>query len=365
MEPRITLKRAAPIAAALALGAGAGAGVYAGVSGGSSGPRTSTVVASVPAQSTAKTTASPISLTQLYKDASPGVVDITVTSTQTNDNGGFFGPQQQQSAAEGSGFVYDAKGNIITNAHVVDGATSIKVQFKDGTTAKATLVGKDESTDIAVIKVDVASSELHPLTLGTSSDVQPGQEVAAIGSPFGLAETMTAGIVSAVNRTITAPNNFSISGAIQTDAAINHGNSGGPLLSSDGRVIGVNAQIESNSNDNAGVGFAIPIDAVKNVADDVIAGKTVQHAYLGVSVQDASAVAGAQVESVKSGSPAEQAGLKAGDIVTAIDGKSVANADDLTALVATYKPGDTAKLTVKRIGSTQTISVTFGQRPSS
>jgi putative serine protease PepD len=364
VEPRITIKRAAPIAAALALGAGAGVGVYAGVGGGSSGTKTSTIVASVPAQSTAKTTASPISLTQLYKDASPGVVDITVNSTQSSDNG-FFGPQQQQTEAEGSGFVYDAKGDIITNAHVVDGATAIKVQFKDGTTAKATLVGKDESTDIAVIKVDVASSELHPLTIGTSSGVQPGQEVAAIGSPFGLAETMTAGIVSAVNRTITAPNNFSISGAIQTDAAINHGNSGGPLLNTDGQVIGVNAQIESNSNDNAGVGFAIPIDAVKSVANDVISGKTVQHAYLGVSVQDATSVAGAQIASVKSGSPAAKAGLKAGDIVTAIDGKSVASSDDLTALVATYKPGDTAKLTVKRIGSTQTVSVTFEQRPSS
>jgi putative serine protease PepD len=363
VEPRKTFRRAAPIAAALALGAGAGAGIYAGVGGGSSGSKTSTVVASVPAQSTAKTSASPISLTQLYKDASPGVVDITVASTQTNNNG-FFGPQQQQSEAEGSGFVYDSNGDIITNAHVVDGATSIKVQFKDGTTAKATLVGKDESTDIAVIKVDVASSELHPLTLGTSSGVQPGQEVAAIGSPFGLAETMTAGIVSAVSRTITAPNNYSISGAIQTDAAINHGNSGGPLLNTDGQVIGVNAQIESNSNDNAGVGFAIPIDAVKSVAQDVIAGKTVQHAYLGVSVQDATSGAGATIESVKSGSPADSAGLKAGDIVTAIDGKSVTGADDLTALVATYKPGDTAKLTVKRSGSTQTISVTFGQRPS-
>ena len=363
MEPRITIKRAAPIAAALALGAGAGVGVYAGVGGGSSGTKTSTIVASVPAQSTAKTTASPISLTQLYKDASPGVVDITVNSTQSSDNG-FFGPQQQQTQAEGSGFVYDAKGDIITNAHVVDGATAIKVQFKDGTTAKATLVGKDESTDIAVIKVDVASSELHPLTIGTSSGVQPGQEVAAIGSPFGLAETMTAGIVSAVNRTITAPNNFSISGAIQTDAAINHGNSGGPLLNTDGQVIGVNAQIESNSNDNAGVGFAIPIDAVKNVADTVIAGKTVQHAYLGVKISDTAGDTGAEVSTIVAGSPADKAGLKVGDVVTAIDAKTVSTSDDLTAIVATYQPGDKATLTVKRDGSTTKIDITFGQRPS-
>jgi S1-C subfamily serine protease len=362
VERRKTLQRAAPIAAALVLGAGAGAGVYAGVSG-SSGSKTTSVVASVPAQSTAKTATSTTSLTQLYKDVSPGVVDITVTSTQTSDNG-FFGPQQQQSQAEGSGFVYDANGDIVTNAHVVDGASAIKVRFQDGTVAKATLVGKDESTDIAVIKVDVAASKLHPLTLGTSSDVQPGQEVAAIGSPFGLAESMTAGIVSAVNRTITAPNNYSISGAIQTDAAINHGNSGGPLLNTAGRVIGVNAQIESNSNDNAGVGFAIAIDAVKSVANTLIAGNTVQHAYLGVEVADASSSAGASIQSVKSGSPAEKAGLKAGDVVTDIGGKTVQNADDLTALVATYKPGDTAKLTVKRGGSTQTITVTFGQRPS-
>jgi putative serine protease PepD len=362
VESRKTIRRAAPIAAALALGAGAGAGVYAGVSGGTSSGRNTTVVASVPAQ-TAAQTSTPVTLTQLYKDASPGVVDITVTSSQTSNNG-FFGPQQQQTQAEGSGFVYDKNGDIVTNAHVVDGATSIKVRFKDGTVATATLVGKDESTDIAVIKVNASSSELHPLAVGSSSDLLPGQEVAAIGSPFGLAETMTAGIVSAVNRTITAPNNYSISGAIQTDAAINHGNSGGPLLNMDGQVIGVNAQIESNSNDNAGVGFAIPIDAVKNVANTVISGKTVQHAYLGVEIQDAASGTGAQIQTVKSGSPAEKAGLKAGDVVTAIDGKAVTGSDDLTALVATYKPGDTAKMTVTRNGSTQTISVTFGERPS-
>ena len=194
--------------------------------------------------------------------------------------------------------------------------------------------------------------------------MQPGQEVVAIGSPFGLPETMTAGIVSAVNRTITAPNNYSISGAIQTDAAINHGNSGGPLLDASGDVIGVNAQIESNSNDNAGVGFAIPIDSVKDVANTVIAGKTVQHAYLGVQVGDAANGAGAQIETVKSGSPADTAGLKAGDVITKVDGKLVENADDLTALVNSFKPGDKAAFTVEMLGATKTIDVTFGQRPS-
>ncbi|HEY3542644.1 MAG TPA: trypsin-like peptidase domain-containing protein [Gaiellaceae bacterium] len=363
MNKRTSLRRAAPIAAALALGAGAGAGVYAGVSGGSSPSSNPTVVASVPAQTAAATATSALPLTQLYKSAAPGVVDITVTSSQTNDNG-FFGPQDQQSKAEGSGFVYDRSGDIITNAHVVSGATAIKVRFDNGKTAKATLVGKDESTDIAVIKVDVDTSQLHPLTIGTSSNVQPGQTVVALGSPFGLPETMTAGIISAVDRTITAPNNFSISGSIQTDAAINHGNSGGPLLNTSGQVIGVNAQIESNSNDNAGVGFAIPIDAVKDVADTVIAGKTVQHAYLGVQIGDTSSDTGAQVAKIVSGSPADKAGLKVGDVVTAIDGKPVTNADDLTALVATYKPGDKASLTVTRNGTSTKLDITFGQRPS-
>jgi putative serine protease PepD len=357
-----TLRRIAPIGAALALGAGAGAGVYAGLSGGSSGHSASTpVVASVPAQTAAAT--APTSLTQIYKDAAPGVVDITVTSTQTSDNG-FFGPQRQESQAEGSGFVYDNSGDIVTNAHVVDGATAIKVRFQDGTTAKATLVGKDEGTDIAVIKVDGQSAELHPLSVGTSSSVQPGQEVVAIGSPFGLPGTMTAGIVSAVNRTITAPNQYSISGAIQTDAAINHGNSGGPLLDLSGDVIGVNAQIDSNSNDNAGVGFAIPIDAVKDVADTVIAGKTVQHAYLGVEIGDAPNGAGAQIQTVRSGSPADKAGLKVGDVVTKIDGDAIENADDLTAKVSSYKPGDKATFTVETLGATKSVDVTFGQRPS-
>ena len=362
VNSRNTLRRAAPIVAALALGGGVGAGVYAGVTGGSGGGETATtVVASVPAQSVATTAATP--LTQIYKQSAPGVVDIVVTSNGSL-GGGFGGPPDQQNRAEGSGFVYDEKGDIVTNAHVVDGASAIKVRFQNGKVVKATLVGKDESTDIAVIKVDVPASQLTPLPLGTSSSVQVGQTVAAIGSPFGLPETMTAGIVSALDRTITAPNNFSISGAIQTDAAINHGNSGGPLLDASGRVIGVNAQIESNSNDNAGVGFAIPIDAVKSVADTVIAGGKVQHAYLGVQISDTADDAGAQISRVVTGSPADKAGLQAGDVITAIGGKKVSTADDLTALVATFKPGDRVKVTFERSGSTKTVELTFGQRPS-
>jgi len=350
-------RRVAPVAAALALGGGAGAAIYA-ASSGSSGEQ-STVVASVPAQP-AVSTATSTSLTQLYKNAAPGVVDITVTSS--NSSG--FGPGDQQSQAEGSGFVIDTNGDIVTNAHVVAGASAIKVRFQGGKTAKATLVGSDPSSDIAVIKVSTDSSLLHPLTFGNSSNLQVGDEVAAIGSPFGLPETMTSGIVSALNRTITAPNNFSISGAIQTDAAINHGNSGGPLLNMSGLVVGVNAQIESDSGGNDGVGFSLPSDAVKSVANTLIAGQTVQHAYLGVTIGDSSSGTGAQVGAVKADSPASKAGLKAGDVITAIDGDLVANADDLTAKISAHKPDQKVTLSVTRSGKSLSIDVTLGVRPS-
>jgi len=373
MQPESTLRRVlqrgAPVAAAAALGAGAGAGVYAVTSGSSTSTPTSAVAtAVVPAQSVAATQTT-TSLTQIYKTATPGIVDIVVnTSAASNNFGNPFGtpggaqPTQQ---AEGSGFVVDTAGHIVTNDHVVAGATSIQVHFQDGTTAKATLVGTDASTDIAVIKVDVPASKLHPLTWGSSSSVLPGQAVVAIGSPFGLPESMTAGIVSAVNRTITAPNNYSISGAIQTDAAINHGNSGGPLIDvATGKVIGVNAQIESDSGGNDGVGFAIPANAAKSVASTLIAGGKVQHAYLGVGIGDAPNGAGAQVSRVVSGSPADKAGLQAGDVITKIDGTTITGANDLTAAVDTYKPGDKATLTVNRNGTTKTIVVTLGTRPS-
>jgi len=353
---RTFLRRALPVGAALLIGSGAGAAIYAGTTG-SAGSKPSTVVASVPAQPAATTTTG---LVQLYKNVSPGVVDITV---QTNQGGG-FGDQQAQ--AEGSGFVIDANGDIVTNYHVVAGATSISARFQDGKTAKATVVGTDPSTDIAVIKVNVDSSQLHPLTFGDSSTVQVGQPVAAIGSPFGLPESLTSGIVSALNRTITAPapSNFSISGAIQTDAAINHGNSVGPLLNASGEVIGVNSQIESDGGGNEGVGFAIPSNEVKTVANALVAGKTVQHAYLGVTVGDSTSGAGAAIESVKSGTPADSAGLKAGDVVTKIDGVTVDNADDLTAKISAHQPGDKVTLTVTRNGATKTIDVTLGTRPS-
>jgi putative serine protease PepD len=369
MNPRpagTRLRRLAPLAVAAAIGVAAGAGAYALTNKHSNTTAAPNSVV-VPAQPASSTSTSTDSLTQLYKQDAPGVVDITVTTTSGGGPSGFpFGaPQQgQKSQAEGTGFVIDTKGDIMTAEHVVAGASSIRVEFADGSTAKATLVGTpDKSTDTAVIHVDVPSSKLHPLALGNSSAVQPGQTVVAIGSPFGLAETMTAGIVSATNRTITAPNQFSITGAIQTDAAINHGNSGGPLIDvNTNTVVGVNDQIESDTNDNSGVGFAVPINSAKATAQTLIAGGTVQHAYVGVRIEDVPG--GAKVTSIVAGAPAQKAGLKVGDVITSFNGKTIGSADDLTAAVFQAKPGQKVAVTVTRNGNTQHLSLTLGVQPA-
>jgi len=360
------LRRLLPLAVALAIGAGVGAGAYALTNHSSEAPSASRVV--VPAQP-ASSTSTVDSLTQLYKQDAPGVVDITVESSSgsASSNGFPFAPQgQQKQEAEGTGFVINSNGDIMTAEHVVANAKSIKVTFQDGSTASATLVGSDKSSDTAVIHVDVPASKLHPLTLGSSASVQPGQSVVAIGSPFGLEETMTAGIVSATNRTITAPNNFSITGAIQTDAAINHGNSGGPLIeTATNTVIGINDQIlnAGDTNDNAGVGFSVPIDEAKSVAQTLIAGGTVEHAYLGVTIT--SAAGGAKVACVVDNGPASSAGLKQGYVITKFDGKTITSADTLTAAVTQAKAGEKVTVTVRQNGSTKQLSVTLGKQPAS
>jgi len=369
MNPRPAsprMRRVLSLAVALAIGVGVGAGAYAFTKRNSTTPSAAPLV--VPAQS-ASSTSTVDSLAQLYKEDAPGVVDITVKlSSNAGSTGGFpfSNPGSQKAEAEGTGFEINSKGDILTAEHVVDGASSITVTFQDGSTAKATAVGSDKTTDTAVIHVDVPSSQLHPLTLGNSSAAQPGQTVVAIGSPFSLQETMTAGIVSATGRAITAPNGFSITGAIQTDAAINHGNSGGPLIdAATNTVIGINDQIlnAGDTNDNAGVGFAVPIDAAKTVAQTLIAGGTVQHAYVGVRIE--SVPGGAKVVKVVSGSPAAKAGLKVGDVITAFDGKTITSADELTAAVAAAKSGENVSVTVKSGGTTKQVSVTLGVQPSS
>jgi putative serine protease PepD len=349
-------KRTGIAVAAIALaGAGAGAGSYAAVAG---GENTTTSQSSTPVADPSATS-SDLSVGEIYHAAYKGVVEIATTGTSSTNT-----PLPRSSQAQGSGFVYDSAGHIVTNYHVVSGATSITVTLSDGSKYKATVVGHDASSDLAVLKIDAPSGKLHPLALADSSKVQVGDGVVAIGSPFGLAETVTSGIVSALNRTISSDNSYAIAGAIQTDAAINPGNSGGPLLDMQGQVIGVNSQIESQSGASDGVGFAISSNTVKSVVAQLLGSGKVEHAYLGVSVQDARSRSGAQIASVRSGSPAANAGLESGDVITAVDGQRITSADDLTSAVAEKQPGDKVSITYVRNGSARAASVTLGTRPS-
>jgi putative serine protease PepD len=342
---------AAVVAGAL-IGAGGGAGTYAALSGNTKTVvRQVTVSDSQPAAST-----SGLSVNSIYKRTNRGVVDVKVSSSSSSP----FGGSQQQSA-EGSGFVYDTSGHVITNQHVVDGASSVRVTFWNGKTYTATVVGTDTSTDIAVLHVKAPSSLLYPIALGDSSKVEIGDNVVAIGSPFGLSETVTAGIVSALHRQINSPNNFAIDDAIQTDAAINHGNSGGPLLDAQAQVIGVNAQIESDSGGSDGVGFAIPSNTVRTIASQLIASGKAQHAYLGVELGSDSS---ARVASVRSKTPAAKAGLRAGDVITSLAGTHVSTADELRSAIDSHKPGDRVTVKFRRNGKTHSVSLTLASRPS-
>jgi len=353
MPRRLRTTHIMSLLAVACLGAGGGAVAYATLSDGSTVVKQVTVRQSEPISSSS----APLSVNQIYRRAYRGVVEITVSeNTPASQFGG------GSTKAQGSGWVYDTNGHIVTNEHVVDGATAISVRFWDGRTFSAKVVGTDASTDLAVIKVDAPSSELHPLSIGSSSAVQVGDGVVAIGSPFGLEETVTSGIVSALHRAITSPSRFTINDSIQTDAAINHGNSGGPLLNTQGQVIGVNAQIKSDSGDNAGVGFAIPSNTVKSIASQLITTGRAVHAYLGVSI-DATALT-ARIADVRPSTPAEKAGLKAGDVVTAVNGKSVASGDDLTRAIDAHKPGETVTITYRRGGSEHTVDVKLATRPS-
>jgi putative serine protease PepD len=346
---------ATAVAVAALAGAGAGAGIVALTH--DSGHPTSSPAASPTVSNVANST---LTVGQIAKASIPSVVEIDSTSTSSN-NGPFPGSGSSPQSAEGTGFVYDTKGDIVTNDHVVSGASSLTVKFSDGSTAKATVVGEDPSTDVAVIHVNVDASKLHPLTLGDSSTAQIGDGVVAIGNPFGLDETVTSGIVSAVNREITSPNNSPIEGAIQTDAAINHGNSGGPLFNMKGEVIGITSQIQSDSGGNDGVGFAVPSNTVKSIASQLISTGKAQHALLGVSVQDGTN--GVAVKQVESGSGAADAGLKAGDTITAVGDTKVASAEQLRAIIASHQPGDTITLTVRQSdGSSETVKATLGSK---
>jgi putative serine protease PepD len=302
----------------------------------------------------------------LYANAAPGVVEITAKESSQNSQGPF--PQGSSPAtATGTGFVIDGDGHILTAAHVVDGASSITVTLQDGTSRTASVLGKDNSTDAAVVKVNPSGLDLHPLPLGSSGGLQVGDELAAIGSPLGFAESLSTGVVSGLDRTIQAPNGFTVAHAIQTDAALNPGNSGGPLLNAAGDVVGIADQIATNgsSDSNTGIGFAVPIDLVKSELNQLKAGQSVQHAYLGVSTATPnSGTAGAVVASVASGSPASDAGLRSGDLITAVDSTTITSSDGLVAAIAAHKPGDHVTLTIHRGSQTSDLTVTLGTQPS-
>ncbi|HEY7196008.1 MAG TPA: trypsin-like peptidase domain-containing protein [Gaiellaceae bacterium] len=385
--------RTVPLAAAailLAGGAGAGGGIaaYSALSSNDNGTTTTVVNDASGSQgSDAQPAASTdtLSVGDVYKRAYKGVVEITVTTSSSGS--GPFGDSGQEQQALGSGFVYDDQGDIVTNNHVVDGATSVSVKFWNGATYSAKVVGTDPSTDLAVVRVDAPQDVLVPLELGDSGSLQVGDGVVAIGSPFGLDETVTSGIVSALNREIDSPNGFGINNAIQTDAAINHGNSGGPLLNLQGEVIGVNAQIESDGGGSDGVGFAIPSSTVQSVASKLASGETVEHAYLGVSVQTIPAdvasqlgtVAGAEIAQIRQDTPAAQAGLKGatgqktvdgqpyptgGDVITKVDDRTITSGDELQNAIDAHSPGDTVTITYVRDGQQQTVDVKLANRPS-
>jgi S1-C subfamily serine protease len=293
--------------------------------------------------------------------------------------------------ALGSGFVIDKDGHIVTNYHVVQGASEIEVSFSNQDTVKAKVVGTDPSTDLALLKVDVDAKALTPLSLADSDKVAVGDPVVAIGNPFGLERTVTAGIVSALQREVRAPNNYTIDHVIQTDAPINSGNSGGPLIDAQGRVIGVNSQIETanGGGGNVGIGFAVPSNTVKSVVAQLIEDGRVDRAFLGVTLQDVSsdvagvlrlpADKGVLVGSVKPGSPAAKAGVKGGttqvvvagesyqlggDMIVAIDGKPVSTVDALRSAITAHKPGETVELGVVHAdGSKAKVEVKLGRVP--
>jgi S1-C subfamily serine protease len=325
----------------------------------------------------------------VYRADARAVVVITDTQRQVVPPTFFTPGGTQQVGALGSGFVVDRQGDIVTNDHVVQGATGIRVGFDGGTSYPAKLVGTDPTTDIAVVRVTAPASALHPLSFADSSTVRVGDRAYAIGNPFGLERTMTAGIVSATGRDIQAPNGRTIPGAIQTDAPINHGNSGGPLLDRFGRVVGVNAQLEGGTVDaNVGIGFAIPGSTARSIARELITQGHADHPWLGVEIQTIDPelarvvrglpARGVVVLRVTKGSPAARAGIVAatrqvtvngvgtftgGDAIVAVDGTAVTSSGQLTDLLAAHEPGDTVRLRLQRDGAERTVEIVLGNVP--
>jgi S1-C subfamily serine protease len=387
---------AIPFVSAL-VGGGLVVAVIAATGGLGASQKTVTVVQAAPiAPSNASQQSTGLTPHQIYEKDAPGVAFVTSTIVRQTESPFGFGGESQQGQATGSGFVINSDGTILTNYHVVENEVRVTVSFEHGKTVEAKVVGKDPSNDLAVLRIPTEGLTLHPLTLGDSSKAQVGDPVLAIGNPFGLDRTLTTGVVSALQREITAPNGFTIDNVLQTDAPINPGNSGGPLLNAAGEVIGINSQIETGGNGggSVGIGFAVPINTAKSELSQLEKGGTVRSAYLGVSTLTVDGAlsalnlpvkSGALVETVEGGTPAAKAGIRGGnlevqtsggkvavggDIVVKVDQKAIASAEDLSNLIASKKPGDTISIEVLRATGSggyehKTLKVTLTTRPNS
>jgi S1-C subfamily serine protease len=387
-----SLRTVAALVASAALGGVVAVGAVAALGGLDGGTTVVSETAAASSPGLAPTAGTTMSVHAIYERAASGVVRVNATSNSTSSSGSTSPFGSQQVSALGSGFVIDKTGHIVTNYHVVEGASDVTVSFSNRDTVKAEVVGSDPSTDLAVLRVGTAASALTPLPLGNSDSVQVGDPVVAIGNPFGLDRTVTSGIVSAVQRLITAPNRFTIDHVIQTDAAINHGNSGGPLINARGQVIGVNSQIETGdtATGNVGIGFSVPSNTVKDVVAQILATGRVEHAYLGISGQAVTpdvagtynlpVKAGVLVGSVTKGSGADKAGLQGGarqvvvagdtyvlggDIIVSFDGEQVSSIEELRDAVAGRKPGDKVSLVIYRDAKKTSVTVTLGRQPAS
>jgi S1-C subfamily serine protease len=382
------MRARAALAALLCLGLLA-AGLLAGCGSGGDSSTTNAPAAATgePRPQVVIETATPgFDAARVYREASPGVV--TIRSVFAGGNG----------AAEGSGFVLNGDGEIVTNAHVVTDESSgsrkpakeVFVEFPDRNVVDAEIVGFDPFADVALLRVDPNGFKVHPLELGNDADLQVGQPVAAIGSPFGEQQSLSVGVISATDRSVRSLTQFQIEGAIQTDASINPGNSGGPLLDAGARVVGINQQIETSSGANDGVGFAVPISAIRRSLAQLGEDGKAEYAYIGVSSQalypqlaaklGLDTTFGGLLAKIVPGGPAEKAGLKGGDenlrfqageystggdVILQIDGRDVVQPDDLARLVSTHKPGEKVTVTVLRDGSREQVEVTLGRRPDS
>ena len=388
-----SLRAVIALVASAVLGGAVAVGAVAALGGLDGGTTVVTETPSAASPGLAPRSGAAMTVHEIYERAASGVVRVNATSNSTSSSGTPSPFGAQGVSALGSGFVIDKTGHIVTNYHVVEGADEVTVSFSNRDTVKAEVVGTDPSSDLAVLRVQTAASALTPLPLGNSDNVQVGDPVVAIGNPFGLDRTVTSGIVSALQRLITAPNQFTIDHVIQTDAPINHGNSGGPLINARGQVIGVNTQIETGGDTatgNVGIGFSVPSNTVKDVVAQILKTGRVEHAYLGISGQAVTpdvaetynlpVKAGVLVGSVTSGSGADKGGLKGGarqvvvagdtfvlggDIIVSFDGQQISSIEELRDAVASHSPGDKVELVIYRDAHKTSVTVTLGRQPPS